>query len=55
MTRTTILKLALLVVGLFLFAYGVRERLADVRWAGIAFIAIAFLMRLVERRAPPKE
>jgi hypothetical protein len=50
MTRLTIIKLVLLLVGLLVFAYGVRENLAEVRWAGIAFVAAALLLRLLPKK-----
>jgi hypothetical protein len=43
--RSTILKLVLFLVGIIVFAFGVRDNRPEVRWAAIAFIAAAFLMR----------
>ena len=53
MTRPTTLKLVLFVVGLFLFASGIRAQRPEVRWAGIALIAVAFFMRLLPKERPP--
>ena len=47
-------KLALAVVGLLIWAYGLRADDAVVRWLGIAFLASAFLLRFVRRRQPPE-
>ena len=47
MSRPNVLKLALAVVGLALFLYGVQQDQPDVRWTGIGFMAAAFLLRLV--------
>jgi hypothetical protein len=46
-------KLAVAVVGLLIWAYGVRSDDATVRWIGIAFLAGAFLLRFVGRRRSP--
>ena len=55
MTRVTLVKLALLLVGLFVFASGVRTERREVRWAGIAIVAVAFFMRLFPKRRPPED
>ena len=49
MTRETVIKLALLLVGLAVFGYGVRAEVPEVRWAGIAIIALGLLLRFVGR------
>lgn len=43
-------KLALATVGIITWAYGVREDDHRVRWLGIAFLAVAFLLRFLFRR-----
>lgn len=44
------LKLGLAVVGIVLFGYGVRADDERLRWAGIAFLAVAVVLRFVGRR-----
>jgi hypothetical protein len=53
MTPLTRLKLALVVVGLLLFFGGVRLEQPVLRGAGIAAVAVAFLLRFVKPRAAP--
>lgn len=48
-------KLAFAVVGLLIWAYGLRTDDAAVRWLGIAFLLAAFLLRFVRRHRPPAE
>lgn len=59
MPMTTITKVKMVFVGLGLGAFAVGVRLDDARWryAGIACIAIAWMMRFVRPRAqmPPNE
>ena len=55
MTRVNVIKLVLLLVGLFIFAYGVRTGFPEVRWAGIAIVALAFFLRLLPKDGPPDE
>jgi hypothetical protein len=43
-------KLAIAVVGIITWAYGVREDDHRVRWLGIALIAAAFLLRFLFTR-----
>jgi hypothetical protein len=55
---TTITKVKMVFVGLGLAAFAVGIRLDDARWryAGIACIAIAWVMRFVKARVqPPNE
>ncbi len=54
MPMATRLKLALAIVGLALFAVGVRLENERLRWAAIVVVAIAFLLRFV-KPAPPSE
>lgn len=51
MDKITILKLAFAVVGIGVFAFGVRAENDAVRWVGIAFVVVAFLLRFVKKRA----
>jgi hypothetical protein len=44
------MKLALAIVGIITWAYGVREDDHRIRWLGIAFLACAFLLRFLFRR-----
>jgi hypothetical protein len=41
------MKVALAVVGIITWAYGVREGDDRVRWLGIGFLACAFLLRFL--------
>ena len=49
MSRLTIAKLAFALVGIAVFAYGARVDDRIVRWVGIAFVVVAFLLRFVKR------
>lgn len=51
MARLTVLKIAFALAGVGIFAYGVRSEDSIVRWVGIAFVIIAFLLRFVKQRA----
>ena len=48
--RYTQLKLALAVIGVIVWAYGLRSDNATLRWIGIIFLAIAVILRLVPNR-----
>jgi hypothetical protein len=50
MTTLTKAKLALTLMGLILFAAGVRFDDARLRWTAIAFVGIAWALRFVRRR-----
>ena len=52
MSALTHLKLGLTVIGLILFAYGMRADDTRLRWIGIAFFAVAAILRFVRRRTP---
>ena len=52
MTPITAAKLALALMAAILFAYGVRSEDSVVRWVGIAFVIVAFLLRFLKKRAP---
>jgi hypothetical protein len=51
----TKLKLALTIIGLVLFGYGVRVDEGTIRLVGIGFVAAASLLRFVKRRAAASE
>jgi hypothetical protein len=52
MDRVTVLKVACALAGLAIFAYGVRSEDNVVRWVGIVFVIVAFLLRFLKKRAP---
>ena len=52
MERVTVLKIACALAGVGIFAYGVRSEDSVVRWVGIAFVIVAFLLRFLKKRAP---
>jgi hypothetical protein len=47
-----VLKVACALAGLAIFAYGVRSEDNVVRWVGIVFVIVAFLLRFLKKRAP---
>jgi len=49
MTPITAAKLALALIAAILFAYGVRSDLPQLRWAAIAFLAAAVLLRFLDK------
>jgi len=50
MDRLTIIKVAFAFAGIGIFAYGVRSDDNVVRWVGIGFVVIAFLLRFARKR-----
>ena len=52
MERVTVLKIACALAGVGIFAYGVRAEDAIIRWVGIGFVILAFLLRFVKKRVP---
>ena len=52
MERVMVLKIACALAGVGIFAYGVRSEDNIVRWVGIAFVIVAFLLRFLKKRAP---
>ena len=50
MNRYTQLKLALAVIGLIVWGYGYRVDSSPLRWIGIAFLAVAVILRLLPKR-----
>lgn len=55
MDRITLLKIACAIVGVGVFAYGVRNEDSVVRWVGIALVIVAFLLRFVKKRQPEED
>ena len=49
MTPMTIAKLALALMAAILFAYGIRNDIPQLRWAAIAFLAAAVLLRFFDK------
>ena len=53
MTPLIQLRLALTLIGVVLFGYGVRTDDLRLRWMGIAFLAVSLALRFVRRRRRP--
>jgi hypothetical protein len=51
-TPFTIAKLALMLVAAILLGWGIRTDDSALRWAGIAFLFIAMILRFFKPRAP---
>lgn len=49
MTPMTVAKLTLALIAAILFAYGARNEVPALRWAAIAFLAIAVFLRFFDR------
>lgn len=52
MTTLTRIKLALVVMGLIVFGYGVRNESSRHRWVAVGVLAVALLLRFARREAP---
>lgn len=52
MRRIDAFKLALAACAAVLLAWGIRNDASPYRWAGIACLVVAFLLRFVGRRRP---
>jgi len=50
MDRLTFAKVAFAFAGLGIFAFGVRADNNVVRWVGIGFVIVAFLLRFARKR-----
>jgi hypothetical protein len=50
MTRLLTIRLAVMAVGILVWAYGQRADLANVRMVGMIILAIALLLRFLPRR-----
>jgi hypothetical protein len=48
-TPITLAKLTLALIAAILFAYGTRSDVPALRWAAIAFLALAVLLRFLDR------
>jgi Na+(H+)/acetate symporter ActP len=49
LSRVTIAKIALALIGVAVFFVGVRTESDVLRWIGIAFAAVAWMLRFVEK------
>ncbi|HEX6574843.1 MAG TPA: hypothetical protein VF042_07705 [Gemmatimonadaceae bacterium] len=49
MTPFTVAKLTLALIAAILFGYGVRHDSPPLRWAAIAFLTLAVLLRFIDR------
>ena len=54
MDRVTVLKIALALAGVGLFAYGVRSEDTIVRWVGVGCVIAAFLLRFGVKDLPSR-
>ena len=54
MTPMTVAKLALALMAAILFAYGARNDIPQLRWAAIAFLAAAVIIRFFDRTRSEK-
>jgi hypothetical protein len=45
-------KIALALIGLVLFGAGVRLERTELRWTGLGFVVVAWLLRFASRRQP---
>jgi hypothetical protein len=52
MSSLTQFKVALAVIGLVLFGAGVRFERTELRWIGLGFVVVAWLMRFIRPRNP---
>jgi hypothetical protein len=49
MSRVSVAKIAIAAAGIVLFFVGVRLEMYWLRWTGIGFVLVAWLLRFVER------
>jgi len=52
MSNLSQLKIALAVIGLVLFGAGVRLERTELRWTGLGFVVMAWLLRFMRPRKP---
>ena len=52
MNTVTRAKIALALIGLVLFGAGVRLERTELRWTGLAFVVVAWLLRFARPRNP---
>ena len=50
MDRVTVAKIAFALAGVGVFAYGIRAEDTVIRWVGIGFVVLAFLLRFVKKK-----
>jgi hypothetical protein len=55
MDTITRIKLALGIIGLIIFGYGVRADDVTIRYIGVGFVAAAWLLRFTRKKGPPPE
>jgi Na+(H+)/acetate symporter ActP len=53
MDRVTVAKIAFALAGVGTFAYGIRTEDTIIRWVGIGFVVLAFLLRFMRKQ--PRE
>jgi hypothetical protein len=54
MTPMTMAKLTLALIAAILFLLGIRQESQELRWAAIAFLTMAVLLRFVDRFRGPR-
>lgn len=54
MNEKLIAKLAITVAGIAVFMTGTRIESGLLRWTGIGLVAVAFLLRFIGPKAPPR-
>ncbi len=52
MSALTRAKIALALIGILLFGAGVRLERVELRWTGLGFVLMAWLLRFASRRRP---
>jgi hypothetical protein len=50
MDRVTVAKIAFALAGVGVFAYGIRSEDTVIRWVGIGFVVLAFLLRFLKKK-----
>jgi hypothetical protein len=50
MDRVTVAKIAFALAGVGTFAYGIRSEDTIIRWVGIGFVVLAFLLRFMRKK-----
>ena len=55
MTTLTRAKISLALIGLVLFGFGVRLERPELRWTGLGFVVVAWLMRFAGHRNPGQQ
>ena len=52
MNRLVIVKIVLAIVGIGIFAYGARVDDRTIRWVGLGFVVLSFVLRFVRNKPP---